>query len=43
MEELSKTKEQIMNEEQESYYRRLRKTCNEVRIDGKDTRYKIFI
>ena len=35
MERLNQIKEQVLQEEKESYYRRLTKTCEEIRVNGK--------
>ena len=35
MEKLNQIKEQVMQEEAESYYRRLKKTCEEIKVNGK--------
>ena len=35
MEKLNQIKEQVLQEEKESYYRRLTKTCEEIRVNGK--------
>ena len=34
-EKIQELKEKILEEEQESYYRKLQKTCEEIRVDGK--------
>ena len=35
MEKLNQIKEQVLQEEKESYYRRLTKTCEEIKVNGK--------
>ena len=35
MEKLNKIKEQVLQEEAESYYRRLKKNCEEIKVNGK--------